>query len=127
MKHTAHAEWDTTGWWVITVPEIPGANSQCRRLDQVEANAREIIELMTGEAPEEVNVTWSVPGEAGSVAERVSRLRDRAKEIEDQARAETRRAVPTLRASGLSYRDIGTMTGMSYQRAQQIERELTRS
>ncbi len=33
-------------WWAITVPELPGVFSQARRLDQVEAMAREAIAMM---------------------------------------------------------------------------------
>ena len=33
-------------WWAITVPDLPGTFSQAKRLDQVEANAREAIALM---------------------------------------------------------------------------------
>jgi len=33
-------------WWSITVPELPGVFSQARRLDQVEAMAREAIAMM---------------------------------------------------------------------------------
>jgi hypothetical protein len=28
-------ECDSTGWWVVTVPELPGAASQARCLDQM--------------------------------------------------------------------------------------------
>ena len=33
-------------WWSITVPELPGVFSQVKRLDQVEAMAREAIAMM---------------------------------------------------------------------------------
>lgn len=123
MNYTAHAEWDTTGWWVITVEDIPGANSQCRRLDQVESNAREIIELLTGNEPDEVSVKWTMPGEVGTRAEELADLRERAEDLADATAIETRRLVPELRAAGMSYRDIGTMTGISHQRAQQIAKQ----
>jgi predicted RNase H-like HicB family nuclease len=32
--------------WAITIPKLPGAFSQCKRLDQAEATAREVIALM---------------------------------------------------------------------------------
>jgi len=35
-------------WWAIEVPEFPGTRSQAKRLDQVEAMAREAIALMIG-------------------------------------------------------------------------------
>ncbi|MGH3874191.1 MAG: type II toxin-antitoxin system HicB family antitoxin [Pseudonocardiaceae bacterium] len=122
MSYTVRAEWDETGWWVVTVPAVPGAITQCRRLDQVPADAAEIIEIQTGKPvdPAEIDIQWWVPGEAGSAAERAATLRQEAEALVAQAAEEGRRAVHRLRQAGFSYRDIGGMTGMSYQRAQQI-------
>ena len=61
------------GWWAIEVPEVPGAFTQTRRLDQVDTMAREVISLML-----------------------------------DTAR------------NGLPLRDIGSLLGVSFQRAQQL-------
>jgi predicted RNase H-like HicB family nuclease len=36
---------------VVTVPELPGAVSQARRLEQVSGDVAEVVELMTGEKP----------------------------------------------------------------------------
>jgi predicted RNase H-like HicB family nuclease len=68
--YTVRAEWDATGWWVVTVPDIAGAITQSKRLDQVANDAAEVIELMTGEAPGtyEIHLDWSVPVEAGQHA-----------------------------------------------------------
>ena len=49
--YTVRCEWDSTGWWVVTVPELPGAVSQARRLEQVSGDVAEVVELMTGEKP----------------------------------------------------------------------------
>lgn len=50
--YTVRAEWDTTGWWVVTVPDIPGAITQSRCLDQVPQDVAEVLKLMTGEDPD---------------------------------------------------------------------------
>ena len=34
------------GWWAFSVPEVPGAHGQAKRLDQVPAEARDVIALM---------------------------------------------------------------------------------
>jgi predicted RNase H-like HicB family nuclease len=49
--YTVRREWDSTGWWVMTVPELPGAVSQARRLSQGSGDVAEVVELMTGEKP----------------------------------------------------------------------------
>lgn len=62
--YTVNCEWDPTGWWVITVPDVPGAISQARRLDQVDPNVGEIIKLMTGKkvGTYRTDLHWTVPG-----------------------------------------------------------------
>ena len=119
MSYTVHAEWDDTGWWVVTVPEVPGAVTQSKRLDQVRADAAEVIEIQAGREvdPNELTIDWHISGTAGEVAARARQARSSVDEL-------TRSAVRELRRSGLSLRDTGTLAGISFQRAQQIEREL---
>lgn len=40
------------GWWVLTVPDVPGANSQVRRLTQYDEYAREAVAFVLGVAPD---------------------------------------------------------------------------
>jgi predicted RNase H-like HicB family nuclease len=124
MTYKVHCEWDETGWWVVTVLDVPGAISQSRRLDQVPNDIAEAIELMTGEpvGSEQVELTWTVPGDLGAVAERARGLREDADRRAASATKATQAAARALRREGFSYRDIGTMTGVSYQRAHQLAR-----
>ena len=64
QRYTAHCEWEETGWWVVTVRELPGAVTQSRRLDQVPGDVAEVIQLLTDEGPEayELDVVAHVPG-----------------------------------------------------------------
>lgn len=119
MTYTVRAEWDDTGWWVITVPAVPGAVSQAKRLDQVRQDAAEVIEIQTGSPvdPAALDIDWHISGTAGEVA-------TKARTARSQLDALTRAAVKELRRSGFSLRDTGTLTGISFQRAQQIEHEL---
>ncbi|SBT51113.1 type II toxin-antitoxin system HicB family antitoxin [Micromonospora auratinigra] len=50
------------GWWAISVPEVEGVFSQARRLDQVEAMAREAIALMLDVDPQSFDITVRVSG-----------------------------------------------------------------
>ncbi|MEX1164319.1 MAG: type II toxin-antitoxin system HicB family antitoxin [Nitriliruptor sp.] len=118
--YDVHATWDDTGWWIVTVPDLgPSAVTQCRRLDQAERDVAEVIELLTGEMPGSYALTLSWD-EVTAAATDARRLRAEAEQLADRARAATKVAVTELRHAGLSYRDIGTMTGISYQRAQQL-------
>jgi predicted RNase H-like HicB family nuclease len=126
MSYQVTACWDEDGGWVLTCPAVPGAVSQCARLEQAPGDMAEALTLMEGREvdPDEIAVSWSVPGDPGIADGRAAELRQRAEETEAQAAEQTRRAVAQLRSAGMSYRDIGRMTGVSYQRAQQIGQEL---
>ena len=119
MSHTVRAEWDDTGWWVVTVPDVPGAITQVKRLDQVREDAAEVIEIQTDAPvdPSALRIDWYIHGTAGEVAAR-------AREAREQVDRLTRTAVRELRDRGFSLRDTGELTGISFQRAQQIEKEL---
>ncbi|MFC5992932.1 type II toxin-antitoxin system HicB family antitoxin [Pseudonocardia hispaniensis] len=122
MSYRVEAEWDDTGWWVVTVPDVPGAITQSRRLDQVPADAAEVIEIQTGEPvnPDSLVVYPSLPGEAGEAAAEARRLRAEAHELSERASERTRAAVDLLHRRGFPLRDIGKLTGITYQRAQQL-------
>lgn len=122
MSYRVDAEWDDTGWWVVSVPDVPGAITQCHRLDQVAADAAEVIEIQTGEAvdPAELDIHPRLPGEAGEAAEEARRLRAEAQHLRERAEASTRSAVELLASRGFPLRDIGPLTGITFQRAQQI-------
>lgn len=120
ITYTVHATWDPTGWWVANVIDLgPSASTQSRRLDQIERDIAEVIELLTDEPPGsyDLALTWDDP--TGD-ADRARELRQRAEKLTNQAQQATTTAVDALRGAGMSYRDIGTMTGVSYQRAQQL-------
>jgi predicted RNase H-like HicB family nuclease len=119
VSYTVRAEWDETGWWIITVPGVPGAISQVKRLSQVREDAAEVVEIQTGTQvdPTELKVDWFIHGTAGEVAAQARATRDQVDRL-------TRSAVRELRRSGFSLRDTGELTGISFQGAQQIEKEL---
>lgn len=121
-SYRVDAEWDDTGWWVVTVPEVPGAITQVRRLDQVAEEAAEVIEIQTGQSvdPAGVVVVPRMDDEAGRAASDALALRQEATALSRHAGESTRRAVRLLSRRGFTVRDIGTMTGIAHQRAHQI-------
>ncbi len=67
-------------WWAISVPDLPGVFSQARRLDQVDAMAREAIALMLDVDETAVAVTIDPtlpPRTAAAVSEALSRRQAR--------------------------------------------------
>ena len=119
MSYAVHAEWDETGWWVVTVPDVPGAITQVKRLSQVREGAAEVIEIQTGAPvdPAAFKIDWFIHGTAGETAAKARVMRGELDQV-------TRSAVRELRKSGFSLRDTGELTGISFQRAAQIDKEL---
>ncbi len=124
-RYTVRCEWDEVGWWVVTVPELPGALTQSRRLDQVQADVAEVVRLLTGQpvGRYELNVDAHFPGSAGREAARAAALRAESDRLAHEAREAAAGAVGALRSAGLTYRDIGALVGVSHQRAQQLSEE----
>ena len=54
IQLTAHIERDPeTGLYIGMVPSIPGAHSQAKSLDELQANLKEVVELCFEEMSEE--------------------------------------------------------------------------
>lgn len=110
-------------WWAISVPEIRGVHSQARRLDKVEAMAREAIALMLDVKPNsfEVEVRPEVP----SVVARARQARAAQRQAEQSAEAATLNAARELLGKGYTVRDAGALLGISPQRISQLTGKAT--
>src|ERR1700678_1853646 len=47
-------------WWAFSVPEIPGAHGQTKRLDQVKSEARDVVSMMLDVPDDSFDVELSV-------------------------------------------------------------------
>jgi len=50
-------------WWIVSIPEVPGAHTQARHSREIEAMAREVVALML-EIPEDsfkLDVQFKIP------------------------------------------------------------------
>lgn len=110
-------------WWSITVPALNGVFSQAKRLDQVEAMAREAIALMLDVEETDVGKIEVEVTPPAKVADLLEALKvsvataDAATEAATRAR---RQAATLLREEGLPMRDVGKLIGVSHQRVSQI-------
>ena len=120
--YQVECEWDATGWWVVTVPEVAGAVTQCKRLDKVRHDVGEVLELLTGKKPGtyQLDIHTSVPGQAGELAAKALGLRAEVEQLTSLVATTTSSAVVKLSESGFSMRDIGQLVGVSHQRVDQI-------
>ena len=108
--------------WAIEVPEVRAAFTQARSLDRVEDMARSVIsDLLEIESDSfEVEVEVVDP----KIRELADRVREQAELLEQaarEARKARNQAAHTLADDlHLSYRDIGQVLGVSYQRVAQV-------
>ncbi|SPT53782.1 Uncharacterised protein [Actinomyces bovis] len=108
-------------WWVLEVPEV-GAVSQVKRLDQAAEEMREAVAYLSGLEAAQVNlqVIPVLPDAYQRHALAAAEARKAAAEATSLAAAEARTAARALREAGLTLRDVGTIMGVSHQRAAQL-------
>ena len=111
----------TAKWWVLQAAEAPGAISQVARLDQAD-QIKEAIAFVTGEPEDRIQIDLRpvLPAAAEEARERAIQYREEAARLNSQAAYFSRLAAHDLADAGLTVRDIGTILGVSYQRAHQL-------
>jgi predicted RNase H-like HicB family nuclease len=120
-RYTARAE-RSGKWWAISVPEVKGAHSQARRLDQVEDMARDAIAgvLDVPMRSFEVQVEVHMPVALDKAVREAIERRRSAEEAGELASESLRRAASLLVADGLTVRDAGHVLHVSHQRVGQV-------
>jgi len=109
-------------WWAITVDELPGVFSQARRLDQVEAMARDAISLLL-EIPSgafDLSLRQTLSPDTERIVNAAKEARAEAIAHQHVASERSRAAARTLAAQGLAQRDIGRLLDLSHQRVAQL-------
>ena len=121
MTYNAIAEWDGFNW-VAEIKGIPGALTQAKRLDLLPGRLTEVVKLVTGKkvAERAIDLEVKCEGEGAEIANEVKGLREELQRIEDALRQKTLIAVRRLHDRGMTMRDIGNLTGVSYQRVSQL-------
>jgi hypothetical protein len=114
---TAYREGD---WWVV---EVEGVGvTQAKRLDQVEHMARDMVAIMLDVDIDDVQVTVAphVGPELDGLLLDVRSAADEAKRAQAKATEASRATARRLKDAGYSLRDIGVLTGVSFQRVHQL-------
>lgn len=110
-------------WWAISVPDLPGTFSQCRRLEQVEERAREAIALALDVDPDSidtVDVRCVPPEDVAGLVDDVHRAEAAAREATERVVRQRQEVARSLADRGYPLRDIGWLLGISHQRVSQI-------
>ena len=106
-------------FWLVHVHGVE-RYTQARNLRDVEAMTVDLIEVMTGKRPQEVEYDIQLPAEAGDHLEAAKRYRAEAASANSRAAAEARAAARALHEAGIPLRDIGQLLGVTHQRAHQL-------
>jgi predicted RNase H-like HicB family nuclease len=110
-------------WWAAHAPELAGVHTQARRLEQVEAEAREAIALMLDVEPESVavRVEPKLPDEVSALIAAVAAAHSVTENAQAKEREAAHEAARALVVDlGLPQRDAGKILGVTHQRVQQI-------
>lgn len=129
MKKSYTATATKTGkYWHIEVPKVESV-TQARSLDEADEMARDLISILTEEAPDsfEIELQVNLPQEAADARQKAEELRQKAVRDNADAAVYSRRSVAVLRTEGYSQKDIAATLGISRQRAAQLISEATQS
>lgn len=125
MTYRVLLERDSEGWWVASVPDVPGAHTQGRTIDQARQRIREALSLWVLDANRaQLEFDVHLPARVRARVERALHLREAAESTAREAMGATEQALDSLVQMGLSRRDTGDVLGISRQRAQQIAESL---
>jgi hypothetical protein len=123
-NQTYHVDVKRDGdWWLITIPDVPRARSQARRLDQVEGTTRDLLSLVL-QIPEDdilLDVDIHLPGAAAAALARHRELRRKLGELQTRVGSTTEETARLLVREGhLTYRDAARLLGLSFQRVHKL-------
>lgn len=111
-------------WWAVEVPDVDGAFTQAKRLDQIPAMVADAVSLLENVPAEQVEVTV-VPDigdpELLESAEKARAQVANAQALQAAAAAASRAVVKELRGKGLPVRDVAVILKMSAQRVSQLD------
>jgi len=111
------------GWWMVHVPAIDGL-TQARRLSEAPEMAAELIAVTLGVPIETITVKTKIDAVddipvAAMIAD-VADRRAKAARLESDASTKARELARALSARKVPLRDVGTLLGISPQRAHQL-------
>jgi hypothetical protein len=115
-------------WWAVSVPEVEGAFTQAKRLDQVSEMVIDAVAPLTDTPAAEVSVTLDacVPGtSAAEELKAAALLEQQVRELLVAATTHRQLALKHYNDAGLSTHDIGVLAGISYQQVSQILADAT--
>jgi len=120
-SYTVLYERDSTGWWVASVPQVPGCHTQGRTIRQARERIREALGLFVKNVSK-VRLVDDVrlPKDVRRLIDAQRVARQRIERDQEHAQETLRRAARRLAKLRVSVRDAGELLGLSHQRVQQL-------
>ena len=115
-------ELDETGWWVASIDAVPGCHTQGRTIEQARERIREALAALVGDkhaARAKLEDEVELPKAAKRSVFISFAKRDEASRLVAEAENAVRDAALELSKS-MSLRDVGTVLGVTRQRAHQL-------
>lgn len=109
-------------WWALSVPEVPGVFSQCRRIREAEGMVAEALALFLDVDPTMIAVVV-IPVLGDDLDERIRERRAMVTQLEQLQRDLGSVSAGLLRSmidAGLTQRDAADVLGLSFQRVGQL-------
>lgn len=119
FKVTVRRDPEDRSAWLVNVVGTPGAHTFGRSLAEAKRHAVEVVALWFELEPDQFEIDWDI--RLGDLAAPVKQARAAMAHAEaDRLRRDD--AVRRLTESGMSYRDVADLLGLSHQRVAQIAR-----
>ena len=119
FKVTVRRDPEDRSVWLVNVVGTPGAHTFGRSLVEAKRHAVEVVALWFELDPDQFDIDWDI--RLGEFAGPVKQARTAMAHAEaDRLRRDD--AVRQLTESGMSYRDVAELLGLSHQRVAQITR-----
>jgi predicted RNase H-like HicB family nuclease len=131
-KYRAVFEREPDGWWIASVPDVPGAHTQGRTIAQARERLTEALAVSLDVADHadlsnRIVPEMRLPKKIYTIINTFRVARHAAESAQAQALSASTRAVVILTGSlGLSLRDAAELLGLSHQRVAQIRAEKRR-
>ena len=115
-------ERDERGWWIASVPAVPGAHTQGRSIAQAMNRIREALSLwVDGAEGAELVPEVRLSTTARATVRRAASARRRAERAQDESAEILRDSIRELRRQQLSTRDIAALLELSPSRVDQLK------
>ena len=109
--------------WTVRIPDVPGCHSYGRTIAQARERIREALGLFVDHADTaDIEDDVRLPKSVSKQVQAARQLREKVTREEREMVAAQRKAVYAIRRLNLGHRDAGQLLGVSFQRAQQLER-----